>query len=86
MQITVPQSVADALKGLHDVPDELGTRIAAMAKADGGYTLKLSDDEATAMAELMQWHMRTDPATGKMTPQSAPFAELIRLIDEAQFA
>ena len=86
MQLTIPQSVADALKGLHDVPDELAARIAAMSKADGGYSLKLTEDEATAMAELMQWHMRTDPATGKPTAQSAPFGELIRLIDEAMFA
>lgn len=85
MQITIPQTVVDALKGLHDVPDELAARIGAMAKTDGGYSLKLSDDEATAMAELVQWHMRTDSATGKLTAQSAPFGELIRLIDEAQF-
>ena len=86
MQITIPQNVVDALKGLHDVPDNLAARIGGIAKTADGYTIKLSDDEATAMAELAQWHMRIDPATGKLTAQSVPFGELIRLIDEAQFA
>ncbi|HEY2804279.1 MAG TPA: hypothetical protein VGI92_00315 [Gemmatimonadales bacterium] len=86
MQVTITQEIADALKSLHDVPDELRARIAAIAPAGGALVLKLSDDEATSMAELLQWHMRTDPTTGQPTPQTAIFGELIRRIDEAQFA
>ena len=86
MLVQITQEMADALKGLHDVPDALGARIAAIAPGAGGLVLKLSDDEATAMAELVQWHMRTDPRTGKPTAQTAMFSELVRRIDEAQFA
>lgn len=85
MQVTLTQPIVDALKTLHDVPDELKARIDGIAKNGDGYTMKLSDDDGTAMAELLQWHMRTDPVTGKATPQSAAFGELIRLIDEAMF-
>lgn len=85
MQIVVTQAIHDALKGIKNAPDNLRVRIDAMTRADGGYALKLSDDDATAMAELVQWSMRTDPDTGKATTQSAPFEELIALIDAAQF-
>jgi hypothetical protein len=85
MQVTITQPIVDALKTLHDVPDELKSRIDGIAKSGDVYTMKLNDDDATAIAELVQWHMKTDPATGKPTAQSAAFNELIRLIDEAMF-
>jgi len=85
MQVTITQPIVDALKTLQDVPDDLRERIDAIAPSNGAFALKLSDDQATEMAELVQWHMRTDPATGKATPQTAALGELIRLIDEAQF-
>jgi hypothetical protein len=36
------------------------------------------------LSELLQWHVRTDPASGKPTPETAPFADLIARIAEAQ--
>ncbi len=86
MQVVITQEMADALKELHDVPDGLRARIAAIAPGAGGLVLKLSDDEATAMSELAQWHMRSDPKTGKPTAETAVLSELVRRIDEAQFA
>jgi hypothetical protein len=85
MQITITQPIVDALKTLHDVPDDLRARIDAIAPVDGGYAIKLSDDQGTAFAELLQWHVRTDPNSGKPTNETAPFGEFIRLIDEAMF-
>ena len=85
MQVTLTQPIVDALKTLHDVPDELKARIDGIAQSGDAYTMKLNDDDATAIAELVQWHMRTDPATGKPTALSAAFNDLIRLIDEAMF-
>jgi len=84
MRITITQDIVDALKSLGHVPDELRERFAAIAPAGGGFTLKLSDDESIELAELVQWHIGNDPATGKPTPESAPFGRLIALIDEAQ--
>ena len=85
MKVTVTRPIADALRTLHDVPDSLKARIEAMTKSPGGVVLTLGDDDATAMAELVQWHVKTDPATGKPTKETAPFEDLVRLIDEAQF-
>jgi len=85
MQLTITKAVAESLQKLGHVPDDLGQRLAAMAPSGGGFVLKLSDEDAMALAELAQWHIRTDPATGKPTAETVPFAELIRLIDEAQF-
>jgi hypothetical protein len=86
MRITITQAIKDALGRIGHVPDNLRSRLDAIAPAgDGAYGLTLSDDDATALAELVQWHIRTDPATGRATTESAPYAELIRLIDEAQF-
>lgn len=84
MQITVTAAIAAALKTLRDVPDNLRARFDAMAKRGDAFTLTLSEDEAMALGELVQWHIRTDPATGKPTSATAPFDELVRLIDEAQ--
>lgn len=83
MQITITQDIVDALKSLGHVPDELRARLAAIAPTSGGYALKLSDDESIELAELVQWHIGKDPATGKPTPESAPFERLIALIDAA---
>ena len=85
MQIIITQPIVDALKTLHDVPDDLRVRIDAIVPVDGGFALKLSDDQGIAIGELLQWHVRTDPKTGKPTAESAPFGELIRLVDEAMF-
>jgi len=84
MQLTITQDIVDALKSLGHVPDELRKRFDGIVKADGGYLLKLSDDESIELAELVQWHISNDPATGKPTAESAPFGRLIALIDEAQ--
>jgi hypothetical protein len=86
MQLTITRPIVDALKTLKDVPDSLRARIDGIVQVEGGWLLKLSDDDGTALAELLQWHMRTDPATGKPTGDSAAFGELVRLIDEAQFS
>ena len=86
MKIAIDQAMHDALKGIGHVPDNLKARFDAIAPAaGGGYTLTLSDDDATALAELVQWYIKTDPVTHQPTPQSAPFNELIRRIDAAQF-
>jgi len=85
MKLAITQAIRDALARIGHVPDDLRARFDAIAPADGGaFPLRLSDDDATALAELVQWHVKTDPATLKPTPETAPYAELIRLIDDAQ--
>ena len=85
MDVPITQEIADALKKVGHVPDSLQKRLAAITPTEGGFVLKLSGDDAMALAELVQWHIKTDPATGKPTPESAPYQQLIERIDEAQF-
>lgn len=85
MQILITEAIKKALDGIGHVPDNLKARFEAVTPAAGGYTLKLSEDDATALAELVQWHIKTDPATGKPTALSQPFMTLIGLLDEAMF-
>jgi hypothetical protein len=85
MDVPVTQAIVDALKKVTHVPDSLQTRFDSIAPAEGGFVLTLSEDDAMALAELVQWHIKSDPATGKPTPESAPYQQLIERIDEAQF-
>ena len=85
MDVPITQPIVDALKHLSHVPENLQRRLDAIAKAEGGWVLKLSEDDAMALAELMQWHIKTDPASGKPTPETAPYDDLVRRLDEAQF-
>jgi len=85
MNIALTAAMLDALKKANHVPPDVQKEIAAVAASGGTYRLHLSDDEGMELAELLQWHVRTDPATGKPTPDSAAYAEIIRLIGEAQF-
>lgn len=85
MQVPITQAIVDALKQVHDVPDTLRRRFDGITPAKGGFVLVLDDDDATTLAELVQWHIKSDEATGKITPASVPFDDLIRRIDQAQF-
>jgi hypothetical protein len=86
MQILITQSIKQALDGIGHVPDNLRQRFDAVTPAPGGYTLTLSEDDATALAELVQWYIKTDPATGKPTAATQPFSDLIGLVDAAMFS
>ena len=86
MEVKITQAIVDALKKLHDVPDDMRTSFDAAAPAGAGlFVIKLTDDQSIALGELLQWHIRTDPATGQLTAESAPYADLIARVDEAQF-
>lgn len=86
MQILITEPIKKALDSIGHVPDNLKQRFDAVSPAPGGYTLKLSEDDATALAELVQWHIKTDPATGRPSAATQPFVDLISLLDEAMFA
>lgn len=89
MEITINQAMLDALLRAGHVPDDLKLRFDAIQPVAGGdassFLLKLSEDEAVELSELLQWHVRTDPATGRPTQDTAPYAAIIQTIAEAQF-
>ncbi len=87
MNILITRAMLDALQAAKHMPPDVQRRLDT-AKPERGspptYRLQLSEDEGMELSELLQWHVRTDPATGKPTPDTAPYAEVIRLIGEAQ--
>jgi hypothetical protein len=89
VEIRLDQAMLDALKRAKHIPPDVQKDIDAARPEPGtspvAYRLHLSEDEATELSELLQWHVRTDPATGQATPETAAYAELIRLIAETQF-
>jgi hypothetical protein len=89
MQLEIDQAMLDALRHAGHVPEDLKRRIDAVAPVAGAtpprFRLALSDDEATELSELLQWHVRTDPATGHPTAETQPYAALIQAISDQQF-
>ncbi len=88
MTIILSQALLDALKAAKHIPPDVQRRIDVVrpeaTAAAPSYRLQLSEDEGMELSELLQWHVRTDTATGRPTPETAPYAEVIRLIGEAQ--
>ena len=84
MKIKLSQAMIDALKRARHIPADVQREIDAVRPGQGSFELRLSEDEGMELAELLQWHVRTDPATGQPTADTAPYAEIIRLIGEAQ--
>lgn len=89
MQLKLSQDMLDALHHAGHVPEDLRRRIAGIAPVAGStppqFLLTLSDDEAMELSELLQWHVRSDPATGSPTPETAPYAAIIQAISDRQF-
>jgi len=83
MNIPLTGAMLEALKRASHIPPDVQTEIGSIQPKDGTYRLHLSEDEGMELAELLQWHVRTDPATGQPTAETAPYAEIIRLIGEA---
>ena len=88
MNISLTIEMLEALKKAKHIPPDVQKDIDAARPEPGTspprYLLHLSDDEAMELSELVQWHVRTDAATGQATAETAPYAEIIRLITEAQ--
>jgi hypothetical protein len=84
VKIKLSPAMTDALRKAKHIPPDVQREIDAVRPGQGVFELRLSEDEGMELAELLQWHVRTDPATGKPTAETAPFAEIIRLIGEAQ--
>ena len=84
MDLRLTGVMLEALRAAKHIPPDVQKEIDGVRAEGGTYRLRLSDDEGMELAELLQWHVRTDPATGKPTAETAPYAEIIRLIGEAQ--
>ena len=87
MKILLSQAMLDALKTAKHIPPDVQKRVDAVKPEPGSpptYRLQLSEDEGMELSELLQWHVRTDAATGRPTADTAPFADIIARITERQ--
>ncbi len=86
MTILLSQAMLDALKAAKHIPPDVQKRMDAVKPEPGSpprYRLQLTEDEGMELSELLQWHVRTDAATGEPTADTAPYAEIIARITEA---
>ena len=86
MKILLSQAMLDALKKAKHIPPDVQRRVDAVQPEPGSpptYGLALSEDEGMELSELLQWHVRSD-ASGKPTADTAPYADIIARIAEAQ--
>lgn len=84
MKIPLTPELLDALRIARHIPPDVQREIDAVRPGQGALELQLSEDEGMELSELLQWHVRTDPSTGRPTAETAPYAEIIRLIGDAQ--
>ena len=86
MKILLSQAMLDALRKAKHIPPDVQKRLDAVKPEPGSpssYALALSEDEGMELSELLQWHVRTDPASGTPTAETAPYADVIARIAEA---
>jgi len=84
VKIPLTPELLDALRIARHIPPDVQREIDAVRPGQGALELQLSEDEGMELSELLQWHVRTDPSTGRPTAETAPYAEIIRLIGDAQ--
>ena len=84
MQVPITADMLAALKSAAEKPDTLVKAVDA-AKADGrGFVLPLTGDQAIAITEMCEWHIRTDPATGKVTADTKVWDDIVRAVQRAE--
>jgi len=84
MNLLLTPAMLEALKRARHIPPDVQKEIDGAKVERGSYRLHLSEDEGMELSELLQWHVRTDPATGQPTAETAPYAEIIARIAEQQ--
>lgn len=86
MRILLSQAMLDALRKAKHIPPDVQERIDGVQSEPGTpptYGLELTEDEGMELSELLQWHVRTDAATGQPTADTKPYADVIGRIAEA---
>ena len=84
MNVRITQAMLDALGATPEIPDNLSRCVAAARKDGDGFVMSLDEDEAMAMAEMCQWYIKKDPASGTLGPKAEVFDAIVRSIYQAQ--
>jgi hypothetical protein len=75
-----------ALKSADETPDALVPAIAGVQPDGKGFVLTLSGNQAIAMTEMCEWHIRTDPKTGKVSAATKVWDDIVRAVQHAEDA
>ena len=84
IDVPLTADMLKALKGADETPDTLVQAIAGVKASGPGYTLSLTGNQAIAMTEMCEWHIRTDPKTGKVSAATKVWDDIIRAVQEAE--
>jgi len=84
IEVPITSEMLTALKSADETPDTLVQAIAGVKPAGQGFTLRLTGDQTIAMTEMCEWHVRTDPKTGKVSAATKVWDDIIRAVQEAE--
>lgn len=79
MELAISRQQYDAVRGAKHLPDVLRRVLDGATRANDGYVLQLTYEEATALNELCSWNVHTD-GRGAVTPASRVFDDLVKAI------
>jgi hypothetical protein len=83
MQVHLSDAMLAALRETPEIPDNLLGRVNGARKDGAGPIMTLSEDEAMALAEMCEWYIRKDPATGQLGEKAKLFQTIVDAIDQA---
>lgn len=86
IQVSLTPDMLAALKSAQETPETLVQAIAAVKPAGKGFALALTGNQAIAMTEMCEWHIRTDPKTGKVSAATKVWDDIIRAVQDAEDA
>jgi hypothetical protein len=84
IDIPLTADMVKALQSADEMPDTLVQAIASVKPDGKGYVLALTGNQAIAMTEMCEWHVRTDPKTGKVSAATKVWDDIIRAVQEAE--
>ena len=79
MDLRITKDQFDAVEFVKHLPDVLQRVLDKATRADGGYVLHLTYEEATALNELASWNVHTT-ADGTVTAETKVFDDLVKAI------
>jgi hypothetical protein len=85
MRVRMTAEMLDVLKQTPELPEDQAASLSAAEPHGDAFLVRLSDDEAMAMAEMCQWYIKAAPETGELTPKAKLYDSVVVAIDQAQF-
>lgn len=85
MKVRMTAEMMAELKQTPELPEDLRAAIDSARPHGDAFLVELNGDEAMELAEMCQWYIQSDPATGELTAKGEVFDSIVTAIDDAQF-